>query len=601
MFILTNKNKSYKIDIGNYKNVLSKAIKTNWFRDINIIKTKDSHLYVVQLTILGKILRQIASLGGKNQQFIKWAAHVQGQVLNKSEFIKVLENKISKTSSNLFQKISSTSDDVRDELQGQVLNKSEVIKVLEHKMSKISSNSFQKISSNSDDVRDELQCKIKDNLITDANLYHFLKSKQLGANHPYFLSNASTEHPTDLALEFSQARHQTIQTFMQTHYIQEQNETWTINASINNTSANENLLSNMIADINVSDMELYQFFKEHQIAPHQHWFIYENVETKLALAMKEKRKLDAHSFFNRYYLINMNASWKINSTANDGYNKNKSILSTLIQDEKISTQELLSFFKDIGIRPQGGWLQNEDGSPTELKEFISKNRPQLYQDLYSAIAKLDKIEVVQHQLLANPIEHLISINCHGSHAHHTFELPPHVYILVPHPQGFDKTYILQSPPNNITFEEMIYNRKDQQIPTPSSGGWHVYKPGEQVSNLELIPWSGSHDVNKEFENWKRRVPAEDILFVKASDTSPIPRFAVVPARDQFNNKLSYDKIEKTKVKVFGTTNLQEIIVELMKKNPNQPLVIAPFTCNAGTINEKVHCNSQKTTKIAQLF
>ncbi|QLH37310.1 MAG: hypothetical protein HWD61_15150 [Parachlamydiaceae bacterium] len=80
---------------------------------------------------------------------------------------------------------------------------------------------------------------------------------------------------------------------------------------------------------------------------------------------------------------------------------------------------------------------------------------------------------------------------------------------------------MQSPPNNETFEEMIYKRSDGKIPSPSSGGWHVYKPGEHVRNLRLSPWSGNTDRNVEFNNWSKRVPQEDVLLVQSSsNTTP---------------------------------------------------------------------------------
>ncbi|QLH37309.1 MAG: hypothetical protein HWD61_15145 [Parachlamydiaceae bacterium] len=40
--------------------------------------------------------------------------------------------------------------------------------------------------------------------------------------------------------------------------------------------------------------------------------------------------------------------------------------------------------------------------------------------------------------------------------------------------------------------------------------------------------------------------------------------------------MTYDQRDKSKVKVFGATDLQEVVNELVKKNPNQPIVIAPL-------------------------
>jgi hypothetical protein len=251
-----------------------------------------------------------------------------------------------------------------------------------------------------------------------------------------------------------------------------------------------------------------------------------------------------------------------------------------------------------------------DGN-VECLHIISEFKAALAQKMITPLKVSDKKlalvanaeTAVEHveQKITDPIHHLISINCHGTFVNDTFKLPPNVYLLVPHPKGFEKPYILKSPPNGLSFEELIYNRTDGKVPSSSSGGWHVYKPGEHVRNLRLDPWSNSSNVMLEFSNWKERVPPEDVQEVKVSESGTIPPFAVVPARDSKNKKLIYHKEVKTKVKIFGNTNLQQIINELLKKNPNKPIVIAPFTCNAAQVNEEVYCHNTKTEEIKSLF
>jgi hypothetical protein len=181
--------------------------------------------------------------------------------------------------------------------------------------------------------------------------------------------------------------------------------------------------------------------------------------------------------------------------------------------------------------------------------------------------------------VGDPLQHLVTLNSHGTYSTETFTLPADVYVLVPHPLGFEVPYMLSSPPDRITFEEMLYRQPPGRIPRPSSGGWHVYKPGDVIRNTKFDPWSGSSDTGQEYESWTQSVPKEDRAYIVAGPEGKIPAFALVPARDSRKQVLVYRGIPKMKVKVFGPTDLETVIRRLRTRIPVSPIVLIPFTCN----------------------
>jgi hypothetical protein len=178
-----------------------------------------------------------------------------------------------------------------------------------------------------------------------------------------------------------------------------------------------------------------------------------------------------------------------------------------------------------------------------------------------------------------PTRYLVTLNAHGAYSDERFILPVNVYVLVPHPDGFDAPYALSSPSNGLTFEEILYRQSPDVIPQSSSGGWHVYKPGEVIRNVRFRPWSMSSDTSIEYDSWIRTVPpSEKSLVGKAAD-GKIPDFAFVRARDSKGQALSYMGIPKFKVKVFGSTDLRSVTNRLHQQTQVGPIILIPFTCN----------------------
>lgn len=182
--------------------------------------------------------------------------------------------------------------------------------------------------------------------------------------------------------------------------------------------------------------------------------------------------------------------------------------------------------------------------------------------------------------LSDPLRYLVTLNAHGAHSTKTFTLPADTYVLVPHPMGFDVPYLLASPPDHVTFEEMLYSQPAGRIPLPSSGGWHLYRPGDAVRNIRLSPWSGSSDPTSEYASWVQGVPEQDIADVVRDAEERIPAFALVPVRDSHKQVVTYRGAPRRKVNVFGPSDLRSVIQGLTAQLPIGPVVLAPFTCNA---------------------
>ena len=198
----------------------------------------------------------------------------------------------------------------------------------------------------------------------------------------------------------------------------------------------------------------------------------------------------------------------------------------------------------------------------------------------------------------DPFSSLVTINCHGLRMNENFRLQNHVYVLVPHPQGLEASFLLDSPPGNISFEELIYNQGDGNLPESSAGNWFLYRPGELIRNIAFNPWSLNKNTRIEYNNWVKRVPKDDLAYVEASEKS-IPRFAIVPARSSNGSLLYYKGQLKTKVKVFGTTSLSEILGYLL--NLNHSVVLIPFTCNQGENNITIRCSTVNYINISSIF
>lgn len=205
--------------------------------------------------------------------------------------------------------------------------------------------------------------------------------------------------------------------------------------------------------------------------------------------------------------------------------------------------------------------------------------------------------------LDDPLRYLVTLNSHGSQMDEAFILPSNVYVMVPHPSGLDQPYVLLSPPGDKTFEEMLYTQSASEIPVPSSGGWHVYRPGQKMRNMLLCPWSGSNATQEEYDRWSKWVPKVDLGYVKRDAQGRWPKFAAVPARDAEKQMLAHQGQTKLKVKVFGHTTLKSVLQELKRQYPAQPIVLAPFACNhrANVENETVSMGGGSSSDIRSLF
>jgi hypothetical protein len=68
------------------------------------------------------------------------------------------------------------------------------------------------------------------------------------------------------------------------------------------------------------------------------------------------------------------------------------------------------------------------------------------------------LALIRGLALNDPLQHLFTLNSHGTYSEETFVLPAAAYVLVPHPMGFEVPYMLNSPSNHISFEEMLYRQ-----------------------------------------------------------------------------------------------------------------------------------------------
>jgi hypothetical protein len=371
---------------------------------------------------------------------------------------------------------------------------------------------------------------------------------------------------------------------------------------------NDAILIEQIKNKKITDQELYQFFKDLDIGPESPYFLNTSAgttfPTQIAELLEVCRDQSVSLFFKNQMIEHANTRWKLNQDKIDrkaAEMDNNALLKELISYQGISDLELYRFFTSKNIRSNGGWFES-GGTQTQLAREFAQVRKQTIAEFYGKFEtqKTAPVKDIKTLVKEDPLQYLITLNSHGFTSNETFELPKNVYVLVPHPQGFDSIYMLKSPSHNLTFEEMIYNSPDKFLET-TNGGWRLYRPGELIRNVRLIPWSNAKDKTIEFNNWKSRVPKEDVDFVAMTPDGEIPAFAAVPARDHLQNPLKYKGNQKTKIKVFGTSNLQQVIHNLHSTHPNLPIVLIPFTCNADSIhNPSVNC-WPSTSNINQLF
>lgn len=346
----------------------------------------------------------------------------------------------------------------------------------------------------------------------------------------------------------------------------------------------------------IPDEMLYQFLVDAKVKLTGGWFYSLDGEpTNLSIRIAEKRNCPVTAFFKQGFLKSIQTKW--NSANSD---QRSELLQELIKHTLVSDDEVRQFIRERSINVPSILDQKTDelfkthrGKPYE--SFMRGEAPPPVQAAQAVVAASVKVD--------DPLRCMITLNSHGSFSSQQFELPPNVYVVVPHPKGFDQSYVVESPPGGQSFEEMIYRPGGSAgaFLDSSCGGWRVYKPGEMVNNLRLAPWTPSTDVEEEFASWQTRASkdAEDVRRTHGG----VPRFALVPARNLHGQQFMYGGELKSKVKVFGSTDLRAVIAELQKSQPGQPIVLVPFACNHDSKrpNPSVQCTLDRPTDLRLLF
>lgn len=501
---------------------------------------------------------------------------------------------------------------------------SQRIKRLENSLELANNEAIEeKITAWAKEIRPELFNKLNTNLMklftnkqsTKAFIYSCMLDDKLSADHPIFYDPTSPTHQTPLAMAFMEHRKQTIPDFFREQYLAKKAKEWKANApdqkkgKKGNYQANVALLVDLIKNQSVSFLDLYRFLNERKIPLNIGQAKGFMNNPAVIQAFKDHRGMDPEAFYRKFKLEDYNEKWHRNISK--GKNEataeaNAQLLRELIEDtELIKNDHLLQFFKIIGVRfGEGKWF---DAAQTyKLREILESTRPSVYEQLLE-IEKTEQLAAAgqikkQHLAPVDPIRDLVTINCHGGFSHSKFELPPNVFLLIPHPNGLDQSYVLNS--GKTSFESMIYGRNDGQLPLPTSGGFQLCEPGSVVNDLFLTPWSGAHDTQVEYEAWAKRGAKSAPQDADAFKGKPIPAFATVPARNGKGEQFKYKGQNKEKVKVFGATTLQAVIEERVRNTPpGQPIVIIPFTCNAksNASNVTISCNPQLGFDISPLF
>lgn len=549
---------SYPIQDNNQQESLVALNSKSYFQKTLIINSLEKKLFLVKLRLLGKIFCQIADFFGKKMQFVTWAIQIKGKVLSNEESISILNEKITLATANNFntnpQKNSETATSTKIPLKlsveqpekSHLLNKQGSIPDTQKSHSDIQTSTFHELV-------DSILLDYEETLSQD-QISHSTENKNLKDLTVQTISQTVSKA---LPKVISEAIPQT--PISADQFLQTTKEEWDIHIALDEKDANQILLSSLISHQEIHDIELYRFFIEKKIEP-KPWFIAKNGEpTDVGMALLYQRGIDPITFFSHYKLIDFKESWLLNVTMGDN-NKNSVLLKALIEDASFEDKVVLDFFKEFAINPESPIFDQLD-----LKQTMKQKRVELFTSYFP------------QSKMADPNEHMISMNCHGHYSKQYIELPENIYVLAPHPKGFDVPYIFAASKHS-SVEELIY-QKQGEIPMPTSGGWHMYKPGNKVRNVQMGPWVKSKDGSAEFLNWAGDANIEDISFVKGDDDK-IPDFAFVPARDQYGQKVVYKKKEKTKVKVFNNTSLHEVILSLSLVSPSEPKILVLFCCNS---------------------
>ena len=360
---------------------------------------------------------------------------------------------------------------------------------------------------------------------------------------------------------------------------------------------NHEILILLIENPSVTDEQLYQFLVNTKVRLTGRWFYSPDGEpTDLSFRIAERRNCPVTEFFKNGLIKSIKDQW------DTGKPTSRTIsLQRLVSHSLVSDEEVRQFIKDQSIDVPA--LLGEGLT----ERLFKKHRGKGFQSFMKGeVAPAQAAQLVPQPpiKLGDPLKCMITLNSHGAFSRQQFQLPPNVYVAVPHPQGFDHPYIVESPQEGKSFEEMIYRQGGgpKQFLDSSCNGWRVYKPGEMVNNLRLSPWTPSENTQEEFDSWRPRAP-EDADQVLRIHEGVIPRFAMVPARNGKNEKFKYKGEPKDKVKVFGSTDLQTVIAELQRLRPDKPIVLVPFACNYSSQgdNPSVRCTLNNPIDLTSLF
>lgn len=239
-------------------NVIDALTSKNYFRSYYVVSS-DSHLHIVKFNFLGKILGLVPYILGKQAQYIQWAGDLKGKVFKvfpKETGIKIMKVKL--------EFINSTTDVASPE-------------------------SFKNYYA----TRNELFKKFSDSSVSDEELYQFLKTKNITAQHTYFSQDTFDSY----ADAFAEAKNQTIEEFISNYEIKDKSKEWEVNFSAKNLDANELILLGLICNKNISDKELYQFMISKKLTEGGGFFNHAGQPTQAAHMMVMERNQDVKSFF----------------------------------------------------------------------------------------------------------------------------------------------------------------------------------------------------------------------------------------------------------------------------------------------------------------
>jgi len=204
-------------------------------------------------------------------------------------------------------------------------------------------------------------------------------------------------------------------------------DTWKSNATQQvGSNNNRDLLTALILDQNFSDQNVLSFLNEIGVRPEGGWFqTKQGLPTNLKSLLQAERPRVHQTFFEAKQaqpvvapaavqahapaqapaaapaqaaaqapapllktqeidLDFLKTVWKSNAIQPGGTQNNRDLLKTLISDQNYSDQNVLTFLKEIGVRPEGGWFQTKQGLPTNLKTHLQAERPNVHQTFFEA-------------------------------------------------------------------------------------------------------------------------------------------------------------------------------------------------------------------------